>query len=111
MSELLPHTSKIVDDLCFVRSMHTESINHGPGVTFMQTGSQIPGRPSFGSWLDYGLGSENQTLPSFVVLITKDKKGQPLMSHPWRPGFLPAKHQGAFPLAAIRCSISATPPA
>ena len=74
--------------------MHTESINHGPGVTFMQTGSQIPGRPSFGSWLDYGLGSANANLPSFVVLITKDKKGQPLMSHLWGSGFLPAKHQG-----------------
>ncbi len=94
MSELLPHTAKIADDLCFVRSMYTESINHGPGVTFMQTGSQIPGRPSFGSWLDYGLGSENENLPAFVVLLTKDKKGQPLMSHLWGAGFLPAKHQG-----------------
>ncbi len=94
MSDLLPHTAKIADELCVIRSMHTESINHGPGVTFMQTGSQIPGRPSFGSWLDYGLGSENENLPSFVVLITKDKKGQPLMSHLWGAGFLPAKHQG-----------------
>ena len=92
-SELLPHTAKIADDLCVIRSLHTESINHGPGVTFMQTGSQIPGRPSFGSWLDYGLGSENANLPSFVVLITKDKKGQPLMSHLWGAGFLPARHQ------------------
>ncbi len=94
MSELLPHTAKIADDLCIVRSMFTESINHGPGVTFMQTGSQIPGRPSFGSWLDYGLGSANENLPAFVVLITKDKKGQPLTSHLWGSGFLPAKHQG-----------------
>ena len=94
LSELLPHTAKIADELCFIRSMHTESINHGPGVTFMQTGSQIPGRPSFGAWLDYGLGSENDNLPSFVVLITKDKKGQPLMSHLWGAGFLPARHQG-----------------
>ncbi|WP_414661485.1 DUF1501 domain-containing protein [Horticoccus sp. 23ND18S-11] len=93
MSELLPHTARVADDLCIVRSMYTESINHGPGVTFMQTGSQIPGRPSFGSWLDYGLGSDNENLPSFVVLITKDKKGQPLMSHLWGSGFLPAKHQ------------------
>jgi hypothetical protein len=94
-SELLPYTAKIADDLCIIRSMHTESINHGPGVTFMQTGSQIPGRPSFGSWIDYGLGSANANLPSFVVLITKDKvKGQPLMSHLWSAGFLPAKHQG-----------------
>jgi hypothetical protein len=94
MSDLLPHTAKIADDICVIRSMHTESINHGPGVTFMQTGSQIPGRPSFGSWLDYGLGGENANLPSFVVLLTKDKKGQPLMSHLWGSGFLPAKHQG-----------------
>ncbi len=94
ISDLLPHTAKIADDLCIIRSMHTDSINHGPGVTFMQTGSQIPGRPSFGAWLDYGLGSANQNLPSFVVLITKDKKGQPLMSHLWGAGFLPAKHQG-----------------
>ena len=94
-SELLPYTAKIADDLCIIRSMHTESINHGPGVTFMQTGSQIPGRPSFGSWIDYGLGSANANLPSFVVLITKDKvKGQPLMSHLWGAGFLPARHQG-----------------
>ena len=94
MSDLLPHTAKIADDICVIRSMHTESINHGPGVTFMQTGSQIPGRPSFGSWLDYGLGSENANLPSFVVLLTKDKKGQPLMSHLWGSAFLPARHQG-----------------
>ena len=94
LSDLLPHTAKIADDLCLIRSMHTESINHGPGVTFMQTGSQIPGRPSFGAWIDYGLGSSNENLPSFVVLITKDKKGQPLMSHLWGAGFLPAKHQG-----------------
>ncbi len=93
-SELLPHISKVADELCVIRSMHTESINHGPGVTFMQTGSQIPGRPSFGAWLDYGLGAENENLPSFVVLLTKDKKGQPLMSHLWGSGFLPARHQG-----------------
>ncbi|MFM1748413.1 MAG: hypothetical protein RLZZ188_2079 [Verrucomicrobiota bacterium] len=93
-SELLPHLAKVSDDLCVIRSMHTESINHGPGVTFMQTGSQIPGRPSFGSWLDYGLGAENENLPSFVVLLTKDKKGQPLMSHLWGSGFLPSRHQG-----------------
>ena len=93
-SEVLPHISKVADELCVIRSMHTESINHGPGVTFMQTGSQIPGRPSFGAWLDYGLGAENENLPSFVVLLTKDKKGQPLMSHLWGSGFLPARHQG-----------------
>jgi hypothetical protein len=93
-SELLPWTAKVADELCVIRSLHTEAINHGPGVTFMQTGAQIPGRPSFGAWLDYGLGSTNDNLPSFVVLLTKDKKGQPLMSHLWGSGFLPAKHQG-----------------
>uniref|UniRef100_A0A7C2P9M4 DUF1501 domain-containing protein n=1 Tax=Schlesneria paludicola TaxID=360056 RepID=A0A7C2P9M4_9PLAN len=94
LSELLPHTAKVADDLCFIRSMYTESINHGPGVTFMQTGSQIPGRPSIGAWLDYGLGSDNQNLPSFVVLITKNKGGQPLGGHLWGAGFLASKHQG-----------------
>jgi len=94
LSELLPHTAKVADDLCFIRSMYTESINHGPGVTFMQTGSQIPGRPSIGAWLDYGLGSQSRNLPSFVVLITKNKGGQPLMSHLWGAGFLASKHQG-----------------
>lgn len=94
LSELLPHTAAVADELCIVRSMYTESINHGPGVTFMQTGAQIPGRPSIGAWLDYGLGSENENLPAFVVLITKDKGGQPLMSHLWGAGFLPSRHQG-----------------
>jgi hypothetical protein len=93
MSELLPHTAKIADRLCIVRTMHTESINHGPGVTFMQSGSQIPGRPSIGAWLDYGLGNAQDDLPSFVVLITKNKGGQPLMSHLWGAGFLPTRHQ------------------
>jgi hypothetical protein len=93
-SELLPHTAAIADKLCFIRAMYTEAINHGPGVTFLQTGSQIAGRPSMGSWLSYGLGQENSDLPSFVVLITKDKGGQPLGSHLWGSGFLPARHQG-----------------
>ncbi len=93
VSDLLPHTSKIVDKLCFIHSMHTPSINHGPGVTMMQSGFQIPGRPSIGAWLDYGLGRDQDDLPAFVVLITKNKGGQPLMSHLWGAGFLPAKHQ------------------
>ena len=93
MSELVPHMAEIADRLCLVRSMHTDSINHGPGVTFMQSGSQIPGRPSIGAWLDYGLGSVQDDLPSFVVLITKNKGGQPLMSHLWGAGFLPTRHQ------------------
>ena len=94
VSEVLPHTAKIADDLCFVRSMFTEAINHGPGVTFMQTGTQIAGRPSIGAWLSYGLGQENANLPSFVVMITKGKGGQPLGAHLWGGGFLPTRHQG-----------------
>ncbi len=94
VSELLPHTAEIVDDLCFVRSMYTEAINHGPGVTFLQTGSMFPGRPSMGAWLDYGLGTENDNLPAFVVMVTKNKGGQPLVSRLWGSGFLPSKHQG-----------------
>ena len=99
-SELLPHTAGIADDLCVVRSMFTEAINHGPGVTFLQTGTQIAGRPSFGAWLSYGLGQENANLPSFVVLITKGKGGQPLGAHLWGSGFLPTKHQGVLLRAA-----------
>ena len=94
MSDLLPHTSKIADDLCIIKSMHTEAINHGPGVTFLQTGSQLPGRPSIGSWLDYGLGSQNSDLPSFVVMLTKGKSGQPLQARLWGSGFLPSRHEG-----------------
>ncbi|MEM7388154.1 MAG: DUF1501 domain-containing protein, partial [Verrucomicrobiota bacterium] len=94
MSDLLPHTAKVADDLCVINSMYTEAINHGPGVTMMQTGSQFPGRPSMGAWLSYGLGLESENLPSFVVLITKDKGGQPLVSRLWGNGFLPSKHQG-----------------
>ncbi len=94
VSELLPHTSQIVDELCIVKSMFTEAINHDPAVTFMQTGSQLPGRPSMGSWLSYGLGSDNENLPAFVVLVTKDKTGQPLYARSWGNGFLPSQHQG-----------------
>ena len=94
ISDLMPHISKISDELCFIKSMHTEAINHDPAVTFIQTGSQIPGRPSIGSWLSYGLGSDNKNLPGFVVLITKDKYGQPLYSRSWGNGFLPSQHQG-----------------
>jgi hypothetical protein len=95
-SELLPHTAKIAGELCVVRSMFTEAINHGPGVTLFQTGTQIAGRPSIGSWLSYGLGQENANLPAFVVLITKDKSGQPLGAHLWGSGFLPTRHQGVL---------------
>ncbi|HEY1784102.1 MAG TPA: DUF1501 domain-containing protein, partial [Pirellulales bacterium] len=71
VSELLPHTAKVVDDICLVRSMHTEAINHDPAITFIQTGSQQPGRPSLGAWLSYGLGSANADLPTFVVMISQ----------------------------------------
>lgn len=93
-SDLLPHTAKIADDLCMIKSMHTDAINHGPGVTFIQTGSQLPGRPSIGSWLHYGLGSQNENLPSFVVMLTANKGGQPLQSRLWGSGFLPSRHEG-----------------
>lgn len=94
MSDLLPYTARIADDICVIKTMHTEAINHGPAVTHLQTGSQFPGRPSIGSWLDYGLGTENRNLPAFVVLVTKDQGGQPLFSGLWGSGFLPSKHQG-----------------
>lgn len=100
ISELLPHTASVADELCVVRSMYTEAINHGPGVTLFQTGTQIAGRPSIGAWLSYGLGQENENLPSFVVLITRDKGGQPLGAHLWGSGFLPTKHQGVLFRAA-----------
>ena len=94
LSELLPHTAQVADELCIIRSMYTEAINHGPAVTFLQTGSQFPGRPSIGAWLSYGLGTENEDLPAFVVLVTKDKGGQPLVSRLWGSGFLPSSFQG-----------------
>ncbi len=94
LSDLLPHTAKVADELCFIKSMHTEAINHGPGVTMLQTGSQFPGRPSMGAWLNYGLGSENANLPAFVVLVTKNKGGQPLVSRLWGSGFLASQYQG-----------------
>ncbi len=94
ISELLPWTAKVADELCFVKSMHTEAINHDPAITFFQTGSQIAGRPSMGAWLSYGLGSANENLPSFVVLISKDRIDQPLYARLWGNGFLPSLHQG-----------------
>ncbi|MGB0143943.1 MAG: DUF1501 domain-containing protein, partial [Akkermansiaceae bacterium] len=93
-SETLPHTAKIADDLCIIKNMYTEAINHGPAVTYLQTGSQIAGRPSMGAWLQYGLGSSNNDLPSFVVLNTRGKGGQPLLSRFWGSGFLPSEFQG-----------------
>lgn len=94
LSELLPHTAKIADDICIVRSMHTDAINHDPAVTFLQTGAQIAGRPSVGAWLSYGLGSESTNLPSFVVMVTQGTGGQPLYDRLWGSGFLPTRYQG-----------------
>ena len=94
ISELLPHTAQIADDLCFVKSVNTDAINHDPAVTFFQTGAQIAGRPSIGSWLAYGLGSESKDLPAFVVLLTQGVGGQPLYDRLWGSGFLPTKFQG-----------------
>ncbi len=95
VSELLPHTAKIADKLSFVRSMHTVAINHDPAITFLQTGHQLAGRPSFGSWLAYGLGSANENLPAFVVMTSYGKnKGQPLYSRLWGSGFVPTRYAG-----------------
>ncbi|MEZ5354171.1 MAG: DUF1501 domain-containing protein [Bryobacteraceae bacterium] len=95
VSELLPHTAKIADRLCFIKSMHTEAINHDPAITFFLTGSQIAGRPSMGSWLAYGLGAESEELPAFVVMISPTGGGgQPLYDRLWGSGFLPTRYQG-----------------
>jgi hypothetical protein len=93
VSDLLPHTAKIVDQLCFIKSMHTEAINHDPAVTFFQTGAQLAGRPSIGAWLAYGLGSENDDLPAFVAMIS-GSGDQPLYDRLWGCGFLPTRYQG-----------------
>ena len=95
ISELLPHTGKIVDDICIIKSLYTEAINHDPAVTFFQSGSQIAGRPAIGSWFSYGLGSENKDLPAYVVLISRGEgQPQPLSDRNWGSGFLPTEHQG-----------------
>ena len=97
LSELLPHTGSIADDICVIKSMHTEAINHDPAFTYIQTGHQQPGRPSLGAWLSYGIGSEASQLPAFIVMISQgsgNKTDQPLFSRLWGPGFLPSQHQG-----------------
>lgn len=94
VSELLPNIAKMADDLCFVKSVYTEAINHDPAITFFQTGHQLAGRPSMGSWLSYGLGSANENLPAFVVLVSKDRTEQGLYARLWGNGFLPSLHQG-----------------
>ena len=97
LSELLPHTGRIVDDICIVKSMHTEAVNHDPAITFIQTGSQQPGRPSLGAWASYGLGSEASDLPAFLVMISHGSgtdSNQGLLDRLWGSGFLPTSHQG-----------------
>ena len=97
LSDRLPHTAKVADELCVLRGMHTEAINHDPAITLLQTGNQLPGRPCMGSWIDYGLGSENQNLPAFVVLHSLPSNGQPdqgLLTRLWGSGFLPSRYQG-----------------
>ncbi len=97
MSDLLPYTAQVADDICVIKSMHTEAINHDPAITFFQTGHQQAGRPSIGSWLSYGLGSDNENLPSFCVLLSRGTgrpQGQPLYSRLWGNGFLHSLHQG-----------------
>ena len=97
MSDVLPYLSKEADELCFIKSMHTEAINHDPAITFCQTGHQLAGRPSIGSWLSYGLGTENKDLPAYVVMTswgTGRPNDQPLYDRLWGAGFLPAKQQG-----------------
>ena len=96
MTELMPNTGQLADDLCIINSMHTHAINHDPAITMLQTGSQIPGRPSIGAWLNYGLGSETSQLPAFVAMSSKGsaKSGQPLYDRLWGSGFLPSRYQG-----------------
>ncbi|MBL6725690.1 MAG: DUF1501 domain-containing protein [Rubripirellula sp.] len=96
LSELLPELGSVADEICLVKSMHTEAINHDPAITFFQSGNQQPGRPSVGAWLSYGLGSETENLPAFVVLLTANSfyQAQPLYDRLWGSGFLPSKYQG-----------------
>ena len=97
VSDFLPHTAAIADDLCFVHSMHTEAVNHAPAITFFLTGAELPGRPTMGSWLTYGLGSETEDLPAFVVMTSRDKEascGQIFYDFYWGSGFLPSRFQG-----------------
>ena len=103
MSSMLPNMGKLADDLCIVRSLNTEAVNHAPGVTFMMTGSQIPGRPSMGAWLTYGLGSESKDLPAFVVMTSTDKGktcGQLFYDYYWGSGFCPASTRESNSAAA-----------
>jgi len=94
MSDRFPHLSGVADELCFIKSLHSEAVNHDPALTFMQTGAPLPGRPSMGAWVTYGLGSETRELPSFIVLVSKRAVDQPLSSRLWDSGFMPSGYQG-----------------
>ena len=97
ISDLLPHMQTIADELCIVKSMHTEAINHDPAITYMNTGNQQPGYASMGAWVSYGLGSENENLPAFIAMVSQGSgknPGQPIFSRLWGNGFLPSSHQG-----------------
>ena len=94
VSDLLPHIAGIVDELCFIKTMHTEHVNHDPAAKFLHTGFQLSGRPSIGAWVNYGLGSDNTNLPAFVVMSAGASQGVPLDSNVWASGFLPSHHQG-----------------
>ena len=97
ISELLPHTASVAGELCVIKSMWTEAINHDPAITFLQTGSQLPGRPSMGAWVSYGLGTMNEDLPTYMVLhskVSSNKPNQPVYPKLWGTGFLPSEYQG-----------------
>src|SRR5689334_8468557 len=97
VTELLPYTARMVDDMCFIRSMHTDAINHEPAITYMQTGNQITGRPCMGAWVSYGLGSMNRNLPTFVVLVAQPsntEQVQAISARLWTAGYLPGEHAG-----------------
>ncbi len=97
VSDFMPHTAELADDLCFIKSMYTEAVNHAPAITFFLTGSEMPGRPSMGSWLTYGLGSDSEDLPAFVAMTSRDKEascGQIFYDYYWGSGFLPSVYQG-----------------
>lgn len=94
LSDLFPHTAKVADELCFVKSLYSEAVNHDPALTFIQTGAPLPARPSVGAWMSYGLGSENKDLPAFIVMVSKVPTDQPLSARLWDSGFLPTQHQG-----------------
>ena len=99
MSDMVPYTGDIADKITVINSMHTDAINHDPGITLINTGSQIPGRPSLGSWASYGLGSTNSNMPAYIVLISQGNgknPGQPIFSRLWGSGFLPSQHQGVL---------------